>query len=617
MGKREKNDLLLRPSKRIKVKPPGSMVGKNNGCLVERKDGPCIVASRTDNLTSRENKLFDSIVGLITKGKEDRVCASSSNLLSEEGSVLMMEFNKDEEVLLLWLKSFTGPRVRFLVHPVCTIEAAAAAAKHPLISFSDNFVDSEGSRLVKSVLTEIFEGGAYGDDPDYLFAFSRQGNFVHLRTYQVLEVPDHSSSKKKFKLSNLVQHFCFATSLTVAGSDDVKTSKDFELLEDSVFIGDQSVGILHSALLKGSFVRFVLEDLPDLSSWDGFTSCLSDFKERNTPMFTGRLLGDAPGQMTSYPNERYKTVIRSLLIDSLGLHGKELCFHKISDSDVCLRGTTVKLSWKLELIEYDILIARSNRREIRTLILNMFKGQPLPRDLQVLLELLNCEYLVPVDYLLTHCSLMYDANKSHMIDDIYTEFSSNLTTRHKLLVAEPLSFYINNWKELIKPNELLLGISTHKFGLKKDPDAALASVSVEVAPEEGQINKDDSEAAPEGSQKNKDDSEAAPEESQKNKEDSEAEPEESQKNKNGVEVDGGNSIFEKVRGVGKLIGFIRHSNVHLFDEVKTQFKKQSIKIQQRETVRIITSRLPILHILQNEMRNILGDKWFVKYFSRG
>ncbi|RCV23144.1 hypothetical protein SETIT_4G275000v2 [Setaria italica] len=131
-------------------------------------------------------------------------------------------------------------------------------------------------------------------------------------------------------------------------------------------------------------------------------------------------------------------------------------------------GTTVKLSWKLKLLEYDNVKARSNRRSIRAIIADMFKGLTLPSDLKALLELLDCDYLVPGDYLCTHCSLMDDINKSHMIGDIHMEFTSNLTNRDKAIVAEPLYHYIKRWKDLIRPNTLLSGMFKHKFDVGKD-----------------------------------------------------------------------------------------------------------------------------------------------------
>nr|TKW23359.1 hypothetical protein SEVIR_4G286700v2 [Setaria viridis] len=127
---------------------------------------------------------------------------------------------------------------------------------------------------------------------------------------------------------------------TTRGLDQVKTSKTVELLEANVLIATkfQNLGILHTALFKGSAIHFVLDDLMDLSTWHGFSSCLSDFKKRNVPMFSGRLLGSVPlGTMASYPNERYKILIRSLLKEMVGLHRNEHCFSNISESDICLR----------------------------------------------------------------------------------------------------------------------------------------------------------------------------------------------------------------------------------------------------------------------------------------
>ena len=47
----------------------------------------------------------------------------------------------------------------------------------------------------------------------------------------------------------------------------------------------------------------------------------------------------------------------------------------------------------------------------------------------------------------------------HMISDIHTEFTSNLTFRDKqAIVAELLYHYINRWKDSIRSNILLSGI---------------------------------------------------------------------------------------------------------------------------------------------------------------
>ena len=57
----------------------------------------------------------------------------------------------------------------------------------------------------------------------------------------------------------------------------------------------------------------------------------------------------------------------------------------------------------------------------------------------------------------------------HMISDIHTEFTSNLTFRDKqAIVAELLYHYINRWKDSIRSNILLSGIFKLKLHVEKD-----------------------------------------------------------------------------------------------------------------------------------------------------
>lgn len=245
-----------------------------------------------------------------------------------------------------------------------------------------------------------------------------------------------------------------------------------------MFVGTQS-SLLHAARFRGFDIYFALDDPIDLSSWYGFSTCLTDFRERNKIMLSGRLLGSIP-PFGDFVNDKYKRIIRSLLIRMHILHQMGLCFYKLEESDICLSDTTVHLSWNLTLMDYDTAPARLNHRSVRDIILTMFSGVVMPPDMVALVELLSCEHLTPGEYLCNHSSLMDDISKGHMVVDIHFEFSTTLSFRNKLIVAQPLFHYLQKWRQAFQSNELLKGILEHKYGDSESHEEAVADEAVEL-----------------------------------------------------------------------------------------------------------------------------------------
>ncbi|CAN6162788.1 unnamed protein product [Urochloa humidicola] len=546
-----------------------------------KKVEPCdkVLIGQSGNLTSRENQIFDTCVKLVTKTKNYPKSTSSNSLLSKAGNALYMEYSTNDENLYLWLKCYTGPEIKFLVHPVYMIESVPAANR-PLLAFSENFVDSENWRIIKSVFTQVFGGvvsPSEDDTHDFVFAFSRRGDFVHFRSYKILSVPDSSSLEKRLKLSPPSQHLCFMAVRLPIGGVAVKLPQSLDLSEGSVFIGTSSsnLSLLHSAVLNGTMVHFVLEDVIDLSNWRGFSTTLSDFKKRNVSMFEGKVPG-SKGATVNYPNDRYLSVIRGVLLETVGLHKSDMCFTEITQSDVCLSGTKVKLSWKLKLEKYGTLGGRRNFKAIKALILEMFQGKVLPHDLEVLLQLLDSDILISGDYVCTHSSLMDEDGQSHLITDIYVLFSTHLVYRHKLLVAEPFSqrFY-KEFEASVESNKYLSAVRDREITGTAGSNANSEVIRLQVEQEE---------------------------------KDAEDEVKLSAKKADGP--------HDKVTRVTKMITQARHSNVHLSDHY---LKKEAYKCKKpaRQNVRIIKHSAPgLLPKLQNELRYIVGDKWFAKYFHQ-
>ncbi|KAJ3679740.1 hypothetical protein LUZ60_017751 [Juncus effusus] len=237
------------------------------------KEKVLVTCSRRINYRYRH--LMLNLVSLLPHCKKDSKVESKESKgstlnelieLRNCSSCLFFECRKQKDLYLWMTKSPSGPSIKFLVNAVHTMEELKLTGNHlkgsrPILTFSTNFDEKPHWKLVKQMLTQVFQTPKDHRKAkpfhDHVFVFSIVDDHVWFRNYQI-SVPHNETDKvdkgglDKMTLIEVGPRFCLNPIKIFGGSFGGPT-----LYENPFYVSPNQIRALEKKKKAGKYITKV------------------------------------------------------------------------------------------------------------------------------------------------------------------------------------------------------------------------------------------------------------------------------------------------------------------------------------------------------------------------
>ncbi|XP_074285137.1 ribosome biogenesis protein BRX1 homolog 1-like [Silene latifolia] len=261
------------PNQEVEEINNGGTVDASRPQVFRNKEKVLITCSRRINFRYRH--LMLNMESLLPHSKRDNKVESKESKgatlnelveLKNCSSCLFFECRKHKDLYLWMAKSPNGPSVKFLVNAVHTMEELKLTGNHlkgsrPLLTFTANFEKDAHWKLLKELITQIFQTPKdhRKSKPffDHVFAFSILDDHIWFRNYQIT-VPHNESTKMdrggldKMTLTEVGPRFCLNPIKIFGGSFGGPT-----LYENPYYVSPNQIRALQKKKKAGKYVKKV------------------------------------------------------------------------------------------------------------------------------------------------------------------------------------------------------------------------------------------------------------------------------------------------------------------------------------------------------------------------
>lgn len=431
------------------------------------------------NVMSRHRTLLDNINSLIPRTSIVEIDDDEARFLERAMScnIFYMEWADQNECIYIWAgdkHSIFKLELHAVFESISTANSEPFNCNNPVLSFSHGFGHGKQWKELKRILKQIF-GSSQNEsmEPDSLYAFTRVGETVHVRIYQLQSI-DQSSPDKEIRLMKIAPSFSMKPIEVKSGGTCLPIFNPKGLMyEENSLIDLKPMSVC--AYSSGSLVRHAVQHpvisdillLPcprDVSHLDGFNSNLDEFLKRHPSMYQAVVPASNPETVYRDITDDFRVFSRSLILIAGAAIKCELCITGLSRSKILLKKGVAKLNG-VKLIPYTEERALKMFRWIRYALMQCMPDVPdgIPSDLQLVLKLLIDRPLEKYDRIANNPVWMSAWDRCQYLEAAYDIFQYELSSQERIKFSKTrkLQPLIKYWRRKMRRNKLLYDVVWH------------------------------------------------------------------------------------------------------------------------------------------------------------
>ncbi|KAM3300886.1 hypothetical protein ACQJBY_041754 [Aegilops geniculata] len=460
------------PSKqRAKVKTSATIGGDETIEQSQPQDAfKHIAVGSHGNVMSRHQTLLANINSLIPRASIIEVNDDEARFLEKAMScnIFYMEWANENECIYIWAGdkySIFKLELHAVFESISTANSETFKCNNPVLSFSHEFGHGKQWKELKRILKQIF-GSSQNEsmEPDYLYAFTRVGETVHVRIYQLQSI-DQSSPDKEIRLMKIAPSFSMKPIEVISGGTCLPLSKPKErMYEENALIDLKPMSVC--AYSSGSLVRHAVQHpvisdillLPcpcDVSHLDGFNSNLDEFLQRRPSTYEAVVPASDPETKYRDITDDFRVFSRSLILIAGAAIKRKSCITGLSRSKILLNRGVAKLNG-VKLIPFTEERALKMFRWIRYALMQCMPDG-VPSDVQLVLNLLIDRPLEKYDRIVNNPVWMSAWDRCQYLENAYDIFLYELSFQQSIKFAKTkrLQRLIKHWRRQMRKNKLL------------------------------------------------------------------------------------------------------------------------------------------------------------------
>ncbi|XP_051222295.1 uncharacterized protein [Lolium perenne] len=455
--------------------------------------GGKIVVAHTPNTPPRFEGLLRTITSLIPcehKGKSYECSSGRMNAFlrwSQADNALFFEWNDDKMEMTCWMHNIKkGQSFKFTVNAAFSHKMNNVSVERAAVAFSENFIgDDEYWSDLKDTLLNMF--GSFEDkglkDYNYLYVFTRVGDSICFRNFQITSLPKADDASSGFVLTEINTTFFLKLvhDQVNPNSSDIgprltQNQIPTELILSPVIMysipnGPMGSCLPHCADFSGETYSILLEDGPYISSLeklDGFNTSLAEIVMKEPLLKMKHIIGSITDKTHCFARQRCKSILQSLFAELAMLFESGKCISCPADigmHHVLVRANKVKL-YGLPVTDYVEELAEENVISLVGMVKSCFPQGEIPTDLYELLADLEKDPLNEIRTAKEDCSLLKAEVRRRLLININSEYMTNVPTKcnddsHGKI--DEFSFFdgcpdAKDWDLIMKDNEYMVQI---------------------------------------------------------------------------------------------------------------------------------------------------------------
>ncbi|TVU27144.1 hypothetical protein EJB05_29727 [Eragrostis curvula] len=469
---------LPKESRNVAVPAAGS------GSAEQDEKNHRIILGLSTSINARHSKHFKDLSVLLPTSSNDLTTSDSMDLILKAANScgVYLEWSKSEDRYFLWISNKSNSaiiKLEFLATSASETSLEGIVVKKPLLAFSAAFETDGQWMSLKNLLCELLspDDVPIPGDPDFLFAFTKVKEKLHLQLYKIHVV-------EKGELTLEAVNACFSLRpLQISQFIGSETSVNYFVDIDRFIMPQSKLPLGYSHRWKNNN-PVSLPPPADLSEYEGFNTDMEEFFKRyyafETVAVPGTGVDPFPKGRAPLTQEEhvkrltppFKLFARSLVGCVDNASKADLSYKKISEKNVFLKGKSVSILGLL-MKRFTVKRADKNLKQIGS-ILQMklealgFDKADWPADLRKAMRLFERNAFSKIHLIMNNVCWMDGQARIHVTDELVQDFFYRLGPFSQVQAHNSMSFLpLNSFEKRFAKNNWLLE-PCRLFGLPKD-----------------------------------------------------------------------------------------------------------------------------------------------------